>query len=375
MNRMNFSPAALPIQTITNLCKNVNKNGLDLQPTYQRGYVWNDDFKYKLIYSIVKRYPIGNISIRNLESPNNKNAKSEVVDGQQRLTTIYNFIHNDVAVKGEFAKKIIEEIKEYLDEANDKTSQRLLKKLHNKGKITLKYSDLPEDVKLNINAFPISVTNISNATDEQITEYFNFLQNQERLRAGEIINSIPDTKLEIYLNKIIDKEKFLKILTFSDSRKEFDKIFYSLIGLFDKEISFGTTDKQIKEYVSNKSNDLNIETQNYIYNMINIINRISENGTNNMIKSNKRYIKLLLLLAGFSPQYFDNDINSQLIKLQEINNRISAFNSAKKNMIKDTFVNYTDKEIENYRLIALLTKGAHTFDRVKNRIELLATLN
>ena len=250
MSKMNFTPAALPVQTIMNMIKNVSRNGLDLQPLYQRGYVWSEDFKYKLIYSIIKMYPIGSVSIRNLEEPNEKKAKSEVVDGQQRLTTIYNFIFGEkngeiMKIRGEYARKIIEEIKDYLNE-EDKAAKKLLKKLDNKGKISITYNELPEDVKLNINAFPISVTNISNANDEQITEYFNFLQNQERLRAGEIINSMPDTQLEKYLLKINDKEKFLKIIEYTDNRKEFDKIFYSLIGVFDKEINFGTTDKIIK---------------------------------------------------------------------------------------------------------------------------------
>ena len=95
MSKMNFTPAALPVQTIMNMIKNVSRNGLDLQPLYQRGYVWSEDFKYKLIYSIIKMYPIGSVSIRNLEEPNEKKAKSEVVDGQQRLTTIYNFIFGE----------------------------------------------------------------------------------------------------------------------------------------------------------------------------------------------------------------------------------------------------------------------------------------
>ena len=86
--RINFNPAPMPLATIMGNIKNVNRGGLDLQPEYQRDFVWNQDFKEKLIYSLIKRYPIGNISIRNLEEVNDKNARSEVVYGQQRLTTI-----------------------------------------------------------------------------------------------------------------------------------------------------------------------------------------------------------------------------------------------------------------------------------------------
>ena len=378
MSKMNFTPAALPVQTIMNMIKNVSRNGLDLQPLYQRGYVWSEDFKYKLIYSIIKMYPIGSVSIRNLEEPNEKKAKSEVVDGQQRLTNIYNFIFGEkngeiMKIRGEYARKIIEEIKDYLNE-EDKAAKKLLKKLDNKGKISITYNELPEDVKLNINAFPISVTNISNANDEQITEYFNFLQNQERLRAGEIINSMPDTQLEKYLLKINDKEKFLKIIEYTDNRKEFDKIFYSLIGVFDKEINFGTTDKIIKEYVGNKVTTLNTEDEVYVSNMINTINHITDVCDKPLVKANKRYLKLLLLIGGFNPKYFENNTEGQLLSLKKINTSLSAFNSAKKDMIEITFKGIEENIIEKYRLIALLTKGAHPFERVKERIEILVNL-
>lgn len=64
-----------PIQTIVNQIKNFNKrDGIDLQPTYQRGYIWGKEFIDKLWYSIIKGYPIGNISLRVLSKKNAKGA-------------------------------------------------------------------------------------------------------------------------------------------------------------------------------------------------------------------------------------------------------------------------------------------------------------
>lgn len=89
-NIMTFSYDSRPIQTIVNQIKNFNKrDGIDLQPTYQRGYIWGKEFIDKLWYSIIKGYPIGNISLRVLSVKNAKGAMLEVVDGQQRLTSIY----------------------------------------------------------------------------------------------------------------------------------------------------------------------------------------------------------------------------------------------------------------------------------------------
>lgn len=132
--RINFNPAPMPLATIIGSIKNVNRGGLDLQPDYQRDFVWNQDFKEKLIYSLIKRYPIGNISIRNLEELNNKNARSEVVDGQQRLTTIFNFVtgtkensYNNFKIGNKFARKIIEEIIDYAGDYPDTKLKRLKK--------------------------------------------------------------------------------------------------------------------------------------------------------------------------------------------------------------------------------------------------------
>lgn len=195
-----------------------------MQPSYQRGYIWNKDFKEKLIYSLTKHYPIGNIIIRNLENPNEKNAKSEVVDGQQRLTTIYNFLKDDFIITGDFANKIVSEnIDYYEEEIENKVVQKILTKFKENKKLELNFSNLPQGLKSDIETFPLSLTIISNATTEQVAEYFRFVQNQERLKAGEIIESIPDTILEEYLNKLNDKENLLQILNIKNTRKEFEK--------------------------------------------------------------------------------------------------------------------------------------------------------
>ena len=55
--QMNFSNASMPILNVMNNINTVKFGGLDLQPEYQRGYIWKSDFKDKLIYSIIKQYP------------------------------------------------------------------------------------------------------------------------------------------------------------------------------------------------------------------------------------------------------------------------------------------------------------------------------
>lgn len=369
--RMQFTPGTTPLLTAMNNIKNVGNGGLDLQPDYQRGFIWSSEFKNKLIYSVIKKYPIGSVSIRELNSKNSKGALQEVVDGQQRLTTLYNFIYNEYRISGEMTKAIAIDICDYLkDNKDDKKLIALRKKLNNKGGFTLKYNDLPEIIKDNIQAYPLATVNISYSSEEEIAEYFRFLQNQEVLRAGEIINSIPETHLQKYLDKVQDIDKLMDILGYSNNRKEFDKLFYSIIGLYDKQINFGTTNKCIKEYVFNKKTDLEGDALTQTLKMINNLNKVLD--VECKFKANKRFIKMLLLLAGFEAIDFNDNLGVQLKKLDKINNMLSSFNSAERDIVNKTFVGFSDKEIEEYRLIALFNKGAQTYRITQERIFSLA---
>lgn len=371
-NQMNFSNASVPVASVLNSINTVKFGGLDLQPSYQRGYVWKDDFKDKLMYSIIKSYPTGNISIRVLKDANAKGAKSEVVDGQQRLTTIRDFILNEYTIKSEWSRKIIELIRDYFEQAkeSDESLDKLLKKLSNKGAIKLKYKDLPEIIKGNINAYNIPMTYIADASDQQIREYFRFLQNQERLRAGEIINSMPPTNLECFLDNIRHKNLFLDNIGFSDSRLEFDKIFYSVIGLFDGKIPFGTTDKVIQNYASKASYPtLGLEKINRMVEQINSITFIDSEVIQN---TRKRYLKYFLLLSGLGYVDFSRDTKEKLKKLKLIDDKLSAFFSAKESAVEKMFKNCSSNIIEDFRLVALLTKGGHPLQRVEDRMKILA---
>lgn len=369
--RMTFTNASMPVLNILNNINTVQFGGLDLQPDYQRGYIWKTDFKDKLIYSIIKRYPTGNISVRSLNTPNSKGAKEEVVDGQQRLTTIKNFVSNEYTIRSEWSRKIIELIVSYLgDNFEDLKLDKLKKKLKGKGNIRLKFDDLPSIIQGNINAYNIPVTYIANATDVQIREYFRFLQNQERLRAGEIIKSMPATNLECYLNNIIDKDKFMDIIGFSDNRAEFDKVFYSVIGLVDGKISFGVTDKNIQQYCADA--DIPTDGLSCVKLMVEQINHICNEDRVLISLSRKRYLKFLLILTALGYVNFENETEKKLKNLKDIDDMLVVYFSAKLNAVEDQFIGYNSKTIEDLRNIALITKGAHPLSRVKNRMAILA---
>ncbi len=70
---------------------------LTIQPEYQRNYIYADGKKdVSVIESILKDYPLGLIYFNKIE-----NARFEVLDGQQRITSIGRFVTNRFAIKDE----------------------------------------------------------------------------------------------------------------------------------------------------------------------------------------------------------------------------------------------------------------------------------
>ncbi len=75
-------------ETIENICKSEN---FIIQPYFQRNYVWDNEKKSGLIESILIGIPIPCIYVY----LDNDTKTEVVIDGQQRLTTIKNFVKNN----------------------------------------------------------------------------------------------------------------------------------------------------------------------------------------------------------------------------------------------------------------------------------------
>jgi hypothetical protein len=89
---------------ITDILNSYTRNEINLQPDYQRQFVWNKTKQKQLIKSLYAGFPLPMFYFA--ESGNNS---YEVVDGQQRLTTIFGFL-NPKSINKHIRKKIISKI-------------------------------------------------------------------------------------------------------------------------------------------------------------------------------------------------------------------------------------------------------------------------
>lgn len=84
------------------MCK---EYGIDLEPDYQRELVWTEAQKYSLIDSIMKNIDIGKFTIIRRPWGNNPSKPAtpklyEMLDGKQRLTTLWEFYTGQFTYKG-----------------------------------------------------------------------------------------------------------------------------------------------------------------------------------------------------------------------------------------------------------------------------------
>ena len=84
-------------QTISWFWDLYNRNLLDLDPPYQRRSVWNQDYKDYFIDTVLNGYPAPAIFIYQEITPDGVSRVS-IVDGKQRLSTLFEFAENKFPV-------------------------------------------------------------------------------------------------------------------------------------------------------------------------------------------------------------------------------------------------------------------------------------
>lgn len=146
-------------------------NKFNMDPKYQRHSVWSTEQQSLLIDSIIKNIPIPPVFLR--ESIDKKGRTTfEVIDGKQRLTSIFKFIDNEVSTS---------------DDASDA--------LHDDRLAGIRLSDLEndsafEDVLSEFWRYPLPVEYIYTDDDKTVEKIFDRLNRSgEKLTGQELRNA------------------------------------------------------------------------------------------------------------------------------------------------------------------------------------------
>jgi hypothetical protein len=138
------------------------RDELFLQPKFQRRPSWTEKARSYLIDTILKELPVPKIFLRETTDLVKKRTIREVVDGQQRLRAVLDFIEGNLVVS----------------------------KNHNEIYGNLKFNELPPDVQERFFSYRFSVDLLEGATDTDVLSVFSRLNSytltlkpQEKLNA------------------------------------------------------------------------------------------------------------------------------------------------------------------------------------------------
>ena len=208
------------------------QNRINTNPDYQRPAVWSLPQKRLLIDTILRGYDIPKIYWRKT----NKNPdKYEVVDGQQRLRAIWEFMNGEYSL-GKDAEAI---------DAYE------IKNATYKDK-----NPLPDELRLIFDIYTLDVIIMSDTGDEEVREMFLRLQNGTTLKAQEKRNAMTG-KMRDFI-KQISTHKFFENCKFENYRYTYDLITAQMMKI---ELSGGPCNIKNADlnrmYEENKDFDIN----------------------------------------------------------------------------------------------------------------------
>lgn len=193
---MKMLPSDPDIQTIVS---RINSGDLDLQPNFQRGEVWTTTKKKKLIDSILRDWHIPPIHV-----VVGAKGKQEVLDGQQRLAAIRDFVMGKFNVDGDI---------EPFDPRIDALSN-------------CSYQELPEDIKRAFDQFTIRVFRLTDYEPGEPGELFFRLNQMTYLTAAEQRNAFfgPVREQVRSLVELFESGPTSALFGFSNKRMAYDDV-------------------------------------------------------------------------------------------------------------------------------------------------------
>lgn len=178
------------------------RNRYDLQPDFQREKVWSKDKKQKLLDTILKNWDIPKIYLNVVDKEN-----FELIDGQQRFVTIYEFYGNSLTLS-----------KKYSGEYGG-----------------LYYEDLPDEIKDIFDDYEFDLVLIYDATDEELKELFARLQLGTPLNSAEKLNATPGNMRD-FVKELSSHDFFKTSVPIPDKRYIFQAVCAQIVLLEEEGI-------------------------------------------------------------------------------------------------------------------------------------------
>lgn len=164
--------------TIADLYKYYNDGDLIINKDYQREKgLWPNNARSYFIDTILNGFPFPKMTLRQKIDLRTKSSIREIIDGQQRFTTINDFINNKLKLS------------------------RVSKNFSN-----FKYIDIPEDIQSGFLAYEVSVDTVVGASVEEVVDIFRRINSYTLpLNKQEQRHASYQGRFKWYIKEIIDQ--------------------------------------------------------------------------------------------------------------------------------------------------------------------------
>lgn len=169
-------------------------------PIQRQSAQWTNLQQSLLVHSILANYPVPAVYVEKTDSAETDDKgkaiyKYSVLDGKQRMTTVFSFINGEYALNEETPAA---EIDGETYELADKT-----------------FEELDEDVKQELLRFKFSIFAFEDATDDEIEEIFFRLNNSTPLSKPQKARPLMGTENARFINSILTGSFFTEKCNFS----------------------------------------------------------------------------------------------------------------------------------------------------------------
>ena len=331
----------LEVYTIADIVEWLDTKVMIPNPVFQRRFFWPPAAKSYFIDSILRNRPVPNVYFRTQVDLKTKRTYREVVDGQQRLRTIQEFVHNNLTLNrraGEFSGQ--------------------------------KYEDLETEQQAELLSYQIGAFQLINANDDVVVDVFKRLNsyglnvNAQELRHGKYTSEFKWAVEDASKKWAILWDKYNIISINQRLRMADDELMAQLFGIVMDGVKDGgqpNIEKIYKKY----DKDFPIDTVEKVDTVIDYIIKTFDDLLNTPLSRPPQFMMLFAAVANACIGIADGDMGDEMPPRD--NRALSNVEMARANLQSLVNVLELDEDEIHERFHAFKLASAGTTQRIKTR--------
>lgn len=329
-------------KSVIDLVEMIKRDEICLRPNFQRNFVWDNKRASLLIESIWLNIPIPQIFV-SVED----DGKWNVIDGQQRLTTLRRYLNNEFKLRG---LEVLPELNnKYYKELDDKP-----KRLLHGGNIRIVaiHEDSHPDIKFDV--------------------FMRINQGAIQLNPQELRNCLYRGKLNDQLHELAKNKNLLDILNLTKPHNRFKdvELILRILAMFDaSHENFSDYPSVMKKFLNNYMRN-NRDADDYK------INEISSLFNSNLEKVYTVFGKYAFRKWNFKEKSFDKNLNLSLMDCLMISFEDYSLDSVidKKSEILEEYKNSFVENNTNRIFLQAITEGTSKKSKIIDRVDFMRKL-